>query len=84
MDNKQQTAVELFAEQIRNYKTPLNMAGVEFILIHKEMINKFEQQAKEMESRQSHRYATFCLRCANENLPIIRFKDWIDLEGGEQ
>jgi hypothetical protein len=37
-----------------------------------------------MESRQSHRYATFCLRCANENLPIIRFKDWIDLEGDKQ
>jgi hypothetical protein len=49
-NNKQQTAVELFAEQVRNYKTPLNMAGVEFILIHKDMINKFEQQAKEMEN----------------------------------
>jgi hypothetical protein len=48
-NNKQQTAVELFAEQVRNYKTPLNMAGVEFILIHKDMINRFEQQAKEME-----------------------------------
>ncbi len=49
-NNKQQTAVELFAEQVRNYKTPLNMAGVEFILIHKDMINRFEQQAKEMEN----------------------------------
>ena len=48
----QQTAVEWLAEQIRNYKTPLNMAGVEFILIHKHMINKFEQQAKEMEKQQ--------------------------------
>jgi hypothetical protein len=51
-NNKQQTAVELFAEQVRNYKTPLNMAGVEFILIHKDMINRFEQQAKEMEKEQ--------------------------------
>ena len=49
-NNKQQTAVEWFAEKIRNYKTPLNMAGVEFILIHKDMINRFEQQAKEMEN----------------------------------
>jgi hypothetical protein len=49
-NNKQQTAVELFAEQVRNYKTPLNMAGVEFILIHKDMINRFEQQAKEIEN----------------------------------
>jgi hypothetical protein len=52
MNNKQQTAVEWFAEKIRNYKTPLNMAGVEFILIHKDMINRFEQQAKEIEKEQ--------------------------------
>jgi hypothetical protein len=52
-NNKQQTAVEWFAEKIRNYKTPLNMAGVEFILIHKDMINRFEQQAKEMDKVQA-------------------------------
>ena len=50
MDNKQQTAVELFAEQIRNYKTPLNMGGVYFVLIHQDMINRFEQQSKEIEN----------------------------------
>jgi hypothetical protein len=49
-NNKQQTAVELFAEQIRNYKTPLNMGGVYFVLIHQDMINRFEQQAKEIEN----------------------------------
>jgi hypothetical protein len=52
-NNKQQTAVKWLAEQIRNYKTPLNMAGVYFVLIHKEMINKFEKQAEEMESKKA-------------------------------
>jgi hypothetical protein len=50
-ENKQ-TAVEWFADKIRNYKTPLNISGVYFVLIHQEMINRFEQQAKEMEKEQ--------------------------------
>jgi hypothetical protein len=49
---KQQTAVEYFADKIRNYKTPLNMGGVYFVLIHQDMINRLEQQAKEMEKEQ--------------------------------
>jgi hypothetical protein len=52
MSNKQQTPVEWFAEKIRNYKTPLNMGGVYFVFIHQDMINRFEQQAKEMEKEQ--------------------------------
>jgi len=47
-NNKQQTAVEWLAEQIRNYKTPLNYGGVYFVFIHQDMINRFEKQAKEM------------------------------------
>jgi hypothetical protein len=71
-NNKQQTAVEWLVNQmIENYH------------LTDESYYDFNQ-AKEMESRQSQRYATFCLRCINENLPIIRFKDWIKLEGGEQ
>ena len=67
-NNKQQTAVEWL--QLIELERDLTLADCAL--------------AKEMESRQSHRYATFCLTCANENLPIIRFKDWIKLEGGEQ
>jgi hypothetical protein len=52
-EKKQQKPVKWLAEQIRNYKTPLNMAGVYFVLIHKEMINKFEKQAEEMESKKA-------------------------------
>jgi len=51
-NNKQQTAVEYLADKIRNYKTPLNMGGVYFVFIHQDMINRFEQQAKEMEKEQ--------------------------------
>ena len=49
MSNDKQTAVEWIAAQIRNYKNPLNMGGVYFVLIHQEMINRFEEQAKQME-----------------------------------
>jgi hypothetical protein len=48
-NNKQPTGVEWFAEQIRNYKTPLNVGGVYFVFIHQHMINKYEQQAKVIE-----------------------------------
>jgi hypothetical protein len=67
-NNKQQTAVEW----LQSIELQRDLTLADWAL------------AKEMESRQSHRYATFCLRCANENLPIIRFKDWIDLEGDKQ
>jgi hypothetical protein len=67
-NNKQQTAVEW----LQSIELERDLTLADWAL------------AKEMESRQSHRYATFCLRCANENLPIIRFKDWIDLEGDKQ
>ena len=44
-------------------------------------LDEIIEQAKEMEEQQSQLYATFCLRCINENLPVIRFEDWIKLEG---
>jgi hypothetical protein len=35
------------------------------------------EQAKAIEKEQEQLYATFCLRCINEKLPVIRFEDWI-------
>jgi len=35
-----------------------------------------------LEKEQSHLYATFCFKCANKNIPIIKFEDWIDLTYG--
>jgi collagenase-like PrtC family protease len=75
--NKQQTAVDWYDNQLRKVFSNTTEASN---FSHEELL----QQAKEMENQQSQLYATFCLRCANENLPIIRFKDWIKLEGGEQ
>jgi hypothetical protein len=82
MDNKQQTAVEWFIQELqktRDYQRVINEANQST-----SAVRDVVEQAKEMENQQSQLYATFCLRCANENLPIIRFKDWINLEGGEQ
>jgi hypothetical protein len=47
-------------------------------------LDEIIEQAKEMEEQQSQLYATFCLRCINEKLPVIRFEDWIKLEGGNK
>jgi hypothetical protein len=78
MSNKQQTAVEQLADKIRNYKTPLNMGGVYFVLIHQDMINRFEQQAKEMEKEQmiefTDNYVDNCI-IPNENMAIPTIMD---------
>ena len=66
---KKQTAVQWLV-------SILNKQGFAPVLTDEEI-----QQAKEMEEQQSQLYATFCLRCINENLPVIRFEDWIKLEG---
>ena len=42
------------------------------------------EQAKEMERGQAQLYVIFCLRCMKENIPIIKFEDFIKLEGGEK
>jgi hypothetical protein len=76
IDNKQKTAVDWYAIEMYEYFRSMFGSGI----INTDILEK----AKEMENQQSQLYATFCLRCANENLPIIRFKDWINLEGGEQ
>ena len=65
---KQQTAVEYLVEQL----FPKALSEQQYYHIEK---------AKEMEEQQSQLYATFCLRCINEKLPVIRFEDWIKLEG---
>jgi hypothetical protein len=42
------------------------------------------QQAKAMQQEQAQLYATFVLKCVNNNLPPITFNDWINLENNEQ
>jgi hypothetical protein len=45
--------------------------------------NLFER-AKEMERGHAQLYAIYCLTSIKENLPVIRFEDFIKLEGGEK
>lgn len=42
------------------------------------------EEAKQMEIGQVQLYVIFCLRCMKEDLPVIRFEDFIKLEGGEK
>ena len=42
------------------------------------------EQAKEMERGHAQLYVIFCLRCMKENIPIIKFEDFIKLEGDEK
>jgi len=45
--------------------------------------NLFER-AKEMERGHAQLYVVYCLTSIKENLPVIRFEDFIKLEGGEK
>ena len=49
-----------------------------------EELAKAEQQAKAMQQEQAQLYATFVLKCVNNNLPPITFNDWINLENNDQ
>jgi hypothetical protein len=41
-------------------------------------------QAKEMERGHAQLYAIYCLTSIKEDLPVIRFEDFIKLEGGDK
>jgi hypothetical protein len=62
------TAVEWLAEQ----------------MMHPSIHNPYIEQAKAMERGQAQLYVIFCLRCMKEDLPVIRFEDFIKLQGGEK
>ena len=52
MSNKQQTAVEWFANEVLYYKNPTNINGTDYILIPINKIEHLKEQAKEMEKEQ--------------------------------
>jgi hypothetical protein len=71
------TAVEWLVDELNK--------KIDFIPMEKwDMIRNIVQQAKEMERGQVQLYVIFCLRCMKENLPIIKFEDFIKLEGGKK
>lgn len=42
------------------------------------------QKAKAMQQEQALLYASFVLKCVQNNLPPITFNDWINLDNNEQ
>ena len=69
------TAVEWFYDQItRTYWDYMTT----------ERQNELFERAKEMERGHAQLYSIYCLTSIKENLPVIRFEDFIKLEGGEK
>lgn len=48
------------------------------------LLENLFQRAKEMERGHAQLYAIYCLTSIKEDLPVIRFEDFIKLEGGEK
>lgn len=66
-----QTALDYLLSELQNV--------IELYKTEWEELDSIVKKAKEMEKEQAQMYATFCLRCMNENLPLIKFEDWIKL-----
>lgn len=71
-----QTALDYLLSELQNV--------IELYKNEWEELDSIVKKAKEMEKEQAQMYATFCLRCMNENLPLIKFEDWIELNGGNK
>ena len=70
MSNNKQSSVEWLEQELKK---------IPFVNV----LEVFEQ-AKAMQQEQAQLYATFVLKCVNNNLPPITFNDWINLENNEQ
>jgi hypothetical protein len=70
-NNKQQTAVEWFFDNLNNHEVQAEHF-------------KIYQQAKEMNKEQSQAYAAFCVACDRKELPLLEFDGWIKLERGDK
>ena len=70
-NNKQQTAVEWFFDNLNNHEVQAEHF-------------KIYQQAKEMENEQSQAYAAFCVGCDRKKLPLLEFDGCIKLERGDK
>ena len=74
MSNNKQSSVEWLFEEIFNYIDKPWKYDKDIILL----------KAKAMQQEQAHFYASFVLKCVENNLPPITFNDWINLENNEQ
>ena len=83
MSNKQQLAVEWYANKIHEIERMLEVGAITLVAYY-EFLAKAINQAKEMEKEQSEKYAAFCIKCFSENLPVASFEEWIMLQGGNK
>ena len=70
MSNNKQSSVEWLEAELKK---------IPFV-----KVDEVFKQAKAMQQEQAQLYATFVLKCVNNNLPPITFNDWINLENNEQ
>ena len=70
MSNNKQSSVEWLEAELKK---------IPFV-----KVDEVFKQAKAMQQEQAQLYATFVLKCVNNNLPPITFNDWINLEKNEQ
>jgi hypothetical protein len=70
MSNNKQSSVEWLEAELKK---------IPFV-----KVDEVFKQAKAMQQEQAQLYATFVLKCVNNNLPPITFNDWINLENNDQ
>lgn len=83
MSNNKQISVEWLYDNLNKCFEKFDngeYSYTDFVNASKEV----KQQAKAMQQEQAQLYATFVLKCVNNNLPPITFNDWINLENNEQ
>ena len=73
MSNNKQSSVEWLIAELGEY-FPHEIGGIELMV----------RKAKAMQQEQAHLYAAFVLKCVQNNLPPITFKDWINLDNNDQ
>ena len=86
MTNNKQSSIEWLIGQLEEKgdarETP-SIRNIQFNLDVSEYLD-LKKQAKVVEQEQAQLYATFVLKCVQNNLPPITFNDWINLENNEQ
>ena len=73
MSNNKQSSIDWLVEILGKYNE-------EMVFLYQNEI----EQAKAMQQEQAQLYATFVLKCVNNNLPPITFNDWINLENNDE
>jgi hypothetical protein len=85
-NNKQQTAVEWFFEQLT--EVDYNCINKTFLQNDNSLagyrLRGLLEQAKEINKEQSQAYAAFCVACDRKELPLLEFDGWVKLEGNNK